>query len=319
MQTPTSRSLTRRRWPRFLATGATAALAATAVASTAGAATTSNAPGGATGSVAALNASSMEVQNPASGQTTVNWTSTTQFSKTVSEAVSSLSTGDCVSVTGTQSKKSKTTIAARSISVSTPAPSGACTGPGARATIPGAAGGGAGGFQFRGGGGGESGFGKGGGTRPSFPTGGSGASNFRKQLASLAFASGKVTAVNGSTVTVSGINVSPSSLPRRTSKSGSQSSKSAKKPTLPKTQTLKITTSSSTTLNATQSAAASDLAVGDCVSAFGPAANNGAVTATTVRISMPSGGSCTGGFGRFAGGGGGFSGGGPGGPGGSGA
>ncbi len=315
MQTPTSRSTTRRRWTRFLGAGATALVAATALASTAEAATTSNAPAGATGSVAALNASSMEVQNPTSGQTTVSWTSTTQFSKTVSEAVSSLSSGDCVSVTGTQSKKSKTSIAARSISVSTPAAGGACTGPGARATIGSAAGGAAGGFQFRGGGGG-SGFGRAGGTRPSFPGGGSGASNFRKQLASLAFASGKVTAVNGSTVTVSGINVSPGSFPRRTSKSGSNSSKSTKTPTPPKTQTLKITTSSSTTLNATQSAAASDLAVGDCVSAFGPAASTGAVTATTVRISMPSGGSCTGGLGRFAGGGG--FGGGPGGPGGTG-
>ena len=47
-----------------------------------------NAPVGASGSVAALGASSMEVQNASSGQTTVSWTSTTQFSKTVSEAVS---------------------------------------------------------------------------------------------------------------------------------------------------------------------------------------------------------------------------------------
>lgn len=79
MQTPTSRSLTRRRWTRLLGAGAGALVAATAVASTAGAATTSNPPGGATGSVAALNASSMEVQNPNSGQTTVSWTPTTEF------------------------------------------------------------------------------------------------------------------------------------------------------------------------------------------------------------------------------------------------
>ena len=57
--------------------------------------------GGASGSVAALNASSMEVQNASTGQTTVSWTSTTQFSKTVTEAVSSLAAGDCVTVTGT--------------------------------------------------------------------------------------------------------------------------------------------------------------------------------------------------------------------------
>ena len=71
-------------------------------------------------------------------------------------------------------------------------------------------------------------------------------------------------------------------------------------------------------MSATQSAASSALAVGDCVSAFGPAASNGAVTAITVRITSTGGSSCTGGaFGGGFGGrgfGGGF-GGGPGGPG----
>jgi hypothetical protein len=47
------------------------------------------------------------------------------------------------------------------------------------------------------------------------------------------------------------------------------------------------------------------------VSAFGPAASNGAVTATTVRITSTGGGSCTG-VGRFGGGPGGFFGAGPG-------
>ena len=57
-------------------------------------------------------------------------------------------------------------------------------------------------------------------------------------------------------------------------------------------------------MSATQTAASTDLAVGDCVSAFGPAATNGAVTATTVRITATSG-TCSSGFGRFGGGGGG--------------
>ncbi len=59
--------------------------------------------------------------------------------------------------------------------------------------------------------------------------------------------------------------------------------------------------------------AANALAVGDCVSAFGQAATNGAVTATTVRITSTGDTTCTGGgFGRFGGGGpgGGFAGGG---------
>ncbi len=143
------------------------------------------------------------------------------------------------------------------------------------------------------------------GTRPSFAGGGAGGGNFRKAFASLSVASGKVTGVNGSTVTLSGITLSPGSFGR-----GSNNAKSntkAKKPTTPKTETLKVTTSNSTTLNATQSVSASALAVGDCVSAFGPAASTGAVTATTVRITSTGGGTCSGGFGggRFFGGGGG--------------
>ncbi len=287
MQTLTSRSTSRRRWARFLVTGATALVAATTIGSVAGAATTTtSASGVANGSVAALQASSMEVQNPSTGQTTVNWTTSTQFSKTVSESVSVLTAGDCVTVTGTPSKSSKTTIAARSITVRSPSSTGSCT---SRTTSGGTSNGGAfagpGGFNFR-----RSGTG---GTRPSFPAGS--ARRFAGGLSSLAIASGKVTGVSGSTVSVSGVDISPGSFSRNKA-SSSKSSKTAK-PVAPKTENLKITTSGSTTLSSTQSAAATDLAVGDCVTAFGPAATNGAVTATTVRITSTGGASCTGGFG----------------------
>ena len=151
MQTLTSQSTSRRRWARFLGTGATALVAATTIGSVAGAATTTtSAPGFANGSVAALQASSMEVQNPSTGQTTVDWTTSTQFSKTVSESVSSLAAGDCVTVTGAPSKTSKTTIAARSITVLSPSSTGSCT---SRTTSGGTSTGGAfagpGGFNFR--------------------------------------------------------------------------------------------------------------------------------------------------------------------------
>ena len=324
MHTSTRHSSNRRRWAQAIGGGVTALVALAAVASPAGAATTTpTRPIGASGSVAALTGSSMEVQNASSGQTTVSWTTTTQFSKTVTEGVSSLTAGSCVTVTGTASKNSKTTIAARSITVTTANSSGTCGGLGTRINAGSAQSAGgtgaAGGFQFRRGGGGfGSGGGEGGtsGSRPSFPSGGSGAGNFRKELANLAIASGKVTEVKGSTITVTGIDLSPGSFPRRTTKSSSKNSKPAKR-VVPKTEKLTITTSGSTTLSATQTAAATDLAVGDCVSAFGPAATNGAVTATTVRITSTGGQSCTGGFGGF-GGGGAFFGGGPGGPGGPG-
>jgi hypothetical protein len=245
----------------------------------------------------------MEVQNASSGQTTVSWTSTTAFSKTVSEAVSSLVVGDCISATGTASKKSKSTIAARSITV-TARTSGSlsCAGFGRASTGNGPSGTNRpGGFAPRGGG-----FFQGGGTsgsRPLFPGGGSGSSNFPKRLAAFVVAAGKVTAVHGSSVTISGIKLSPGSFAGRGS-TNSKSSSKKKKPAAPKSEKLTITTSKSTTVSATQSASSSDLAVGDCVRAFGPAASNGAVTATTVRITSTGGASCTGpGGGFFAGGG----------------
>lgn len=310
MENMTSRRSLRRRWARFLGTGATVTAAAVAIASTAGAATPPNPPSGASGSVAAVAATSMEVQSPSSGQTTVNWTAATQFSKTVSETVSSLTLGDCITVTGTTSKKSKTTIAARSINVGAPTSSGQCTGPGVRSTINGAGGPAFGGGAFRTGNGGFSRSGEGSGTRPKFPAGSAGG-NFRKLLGSLTVASGKVTEVNGSTVTVSGIALSPSSFPRQRA---STSKNSTKKQPAPTTQTLKVTASSSTPVSATQSVAAGAVAVGDCVSAFGPAASNGSITASTVRITSTGGGTCTG-FARFGSGGPPAFGGGPGGSG----
>ena len=209
MQTLTSRSTSRRRWARFLGTGVTALVAATAIGSVAGAATTSpSAPGVANGSVAALQASSMEVQNPATGQTTVSWTTSTQFSKTVTQPVSSLAAGECVTVTGTPSKSTKTTIAARSITVRNPSSTGSCSvGPESRTSAGGAFPGP--GFNFR-----RAGTGSPGGTRPSFPAG-SGRrfqGSFAGPLASIAIASGKVTGVSGSTVSVSGFDLSPGSF-----------------------------------------------------------------------------------------------------------
>ena len=223
MQSLTSRSSNRRRFMRLAGTGATALLAATAVASAAGAATTpANAPIGATGSVASLSGSSMEVQNASTGQTTVNWSTTTTFSKTVTEAVNALASGDCVTVSGTPSNKSKTTIAGahhhrehgqflgivhvgrshrwrRGQAAGSPAvvASAPAVRPARRRRR-----------QRRGRR-----------TRPSF--GGSGSSNFRKALANLAIASGKVTGVSGSTVTVSGISISPGSFARGATKSSS--------------------------------------------------------------------------------------------------
>jgi hypothetical protein len=294
----TTRRNGRLRLARASGIGAIVVVAATALAANAGAATPTNLPIGASGSVAALSGSSMEVQNPSSGQTTVSWTSSTTFSKTVNESVSSLAAGDCIVVTGTPSKNSKTTIAARSINVTMPSSTGACSGAEVRGGVPNAVPGG--GFRTRTGGGGFFGT-SGGGTRPTFPKG-AGPGNFRRLAGSIAFASGKVTTVSGSTITVSGFLITPGAAPDHKSSKSTKSSKNTR-PTPPKTETLKVTTSGSTPVSATQQAASTDLAVGDCVTAIGPASSNGSVTATNVHITSTGGGSCMGGFARFGGGG----------------
>ena len=68
----------------------------------------------------------MEVQSTTEGQTSVSWTGTTTFSETATETLSAVTAGDCLTVTGTPSKKSKTTVAARSITISKPTSSGTC-------------------------------------------------------------------------------------------------------------------------------------------------------------------------------------------------
>ncbi len=64
---------------------------------------TLKAPPGVSGTVAAVDpaSSSMEVQNPETGQTTVSWTASTTFVETVSASLASVQAGDCVAVNGT--------------------------------------------------------------------------------------------------------------------------------------------------------------------------------------------------------------------------
>ncbi len=270
---------------RWAGTGGAVVLAVAAVAalsSSAGAASTPPDPGGsASGSVASITGTSMEVQSASAGQTTVNTTPSTTFSQTLTVTQSALVVGGCLTVTGTPAKSSKTTITARSVSISQPSSSGTCAS--------GAGGGfGRGGFPGRGAQGGG-GF-PGGGSRPPGGFAGRGPANGRGPFAggTFAFANGKVTAVTGSSVTMSG-----------TLRSGfgqAPKSKNTKKPSTPKTQQLTVTLSKSTTLSETQSTSFSALAVGDCVNAFGQAGSTGAVTAATVSIRSTGGQTCSTGF-----------------------
>ena len=105
-----------------------AAIAVVAAPAAAGAATTTprgRFGPGASGSVAAITGSSMEVQSQETGQATVTWTSSTTFTQNATTAASSVAVGDCVTVTGTTAKS--TTITAKSVAI-VPAPSsGTCT------------------------------------------------------------------------------------------------------------------------------------------------------------------------------------------------
>jgi hypothetical protein len=278
------------------------------VAGVAGAATTTTttppagrgAFGGASGSVAALSGTSMEVQNAQSGQVTVSWTTSTAFSQTVTVPASAVTVGACITATGSSSKS---TITARSVTISQPV-SGKCAAGalGARGGFGGAGrpAGSTGGRTFTPPSGGFRGTGAGGGAGR-FPGAGS-----------IAFASGKVTATSSTTLTVSGFSSASLTKAASTKKPAKKSGKSttttkpAKRPTI-KTVTLHVKIASSTTYSETQSAASTNLAVGDCVTATGTPDSTGAVTASTVRITSTGGQSCTTGFG-----GGGFGGGGTG-------
>ena len=62
------------------------------------------------------------------GQRAVTWTPTTTFTETATQTISAVAVGDCLMVVGSPAKKSKTTIAARTVTISKPSASGTCTG-----------------------------------------------------------------------------------------------------------------------------------------------------------------------------------------------
>lgn len=239
----------------------------------------------AVGSVAAISGSSMEVQNPETGQTTVDWTASTTFTQTATVSIAAVAKGDCVTITGTSKKEA---ITAKTVAISTPPASGTCPG------IGGAPGGG-----FRGAPGSPPQ-----GTfvhRGTFPNHGSGTHKgfgFR----GLGFAGGKVTGLATKTITISGFSSASFSKPKKTTskKPSSSSSSKSHRTARPKATTVHVKVNSSTTYTEAQAATAANLAEGDCVTATGTSASNGTISASTIRITSSGGVSCTAGFGAFA-------------------
>ena len=234
---------------------------------------------GTSGTIAAINGTSLEVQNPTTGQTTVTYTSATTFDQTVSAAASGVTVGSCISAFG---KPTSTSSTEQDIGVRRaghghhrlhhPARLGQLhrrlrrrvrrgrrRGAGRPGGFPAAVPAPVVGPRVADGG----------------PLPGWGRGTFGA-------ASGQVTAVTGSTVTVSETN-----------------------PSTKATSSVVITLTASTTYTERTSATAADLAVGKCATAIGTADSTGAVTARSITLSHPVSGSCTTGFGGFGRGGGG--------------
>lgn len=221
------------------------------------------------GTIAALAATSMEVQSPQSGQVTVTFGPKTAFTKTTAAAKASVVVGTCVAAMAARSQSSG------SAAPSTPAPSAS---PPARVTsftaatvvitrpANGTCNGGFGGLN---GSAAPSGAPSGAFPRGA-PSGGFGRGGFGGFAAR---ATGKVTAVTASTMTVVG-----------STRSGAI--------------TYTVSVDPSTMYTATGSGTSASLAVGKCVIAFGSTDSTGAVAATRIAVSPASSSGCTVGFGR---------------------
>jgi Domain of unknown function (DUF5666) len=238
---------------------------------------------GVIGTAAAVSASSMEVQNPTSGQVTVTFTASTPITDTVAATARDVTVGSCVSVVGKPAAAGSASgpVTATTVTISA-AVGGKCTG---------GFGGGFGGGGFGGGG-----FGRGTASpNPSFsprarPTGSRGA------FGNGAFggANGKVTSVTATGFVV---------LQTRGRFGGAAGATGATGAT-PSTTSVTVIANASTTYTETVSAKPSALKVGQCITALGTANSIGAIAAKSIRVSPPGPSGCTtsfagrGGFGR---------------------
>jgi hypothetical protein len=239
----------------------------------------------ASGQIAAITGSTMQVQNAQSGQVAVSWTAATKFTDTVATTLASVRPGDCITATAASAASSSSSPAPATSSAS-----GSSTAPLAATVlmvtqpVNGQCGAGARGGA---GGAGRSGFPSGASTRtrPSgAPTGG-----FARRAGD--FATGTVSSVSANTVVVAAQQFGSTSTTDRS-----------------------VTVTAQTKITTTQASTPGALKVGRCVSAQGSTDSTGAVSASTVRVTDPVNGQCTGGFtGGFGGGGGGNNGGGTGG------
>ena len=239
----------------------TTASASTAQTAPSSATRTPTAPPGVSGTIAAVAGQSMEVQNPRSGQTTVTYTTATTFTQTVPAASSAVVVGACVTAVAAPPTSSS------SSSSSSPSPTAPPTTLVATTVLVDAT---ASGSCGRGG---AAGFGA---FRAGHPTAKRGqgslpADRRRRPSGVGRFVVGQVAATTGTSLTVTTTN-----------------------PRTDAHRTVTVDTTSSTSFSETEPAAPTDLAVGKCVRALGPASSTGAVAARSVAISSPGPNGCAG-------------------------
>jgi hypothetical protein len=244
------------------ATSSTPSAAPAAAASTPKPSSSAAAFPGVTGTAAAVSGSSMEVQNPTSGQVTVTFTTSTPIIDTVSVTAKDVTVGSCVTVIGKPSAAgaASTSVTATTVTISAPV-KGSCTG--------------AGGF----GGGGLGGTRPSGAPRPSFsarprPTGSRGA-----------FGNGDFGGANGKVLSVSATGFVVQARSRTAGSSAAT------------TTSVTVITNSASKYLKTVSATPSALKVGQCITAIGTANSIGAVAARSIRVSQPGPSGCVSGFG----------------------
>lgn len=276
-----------RRWPSMRAAVVGSSLTAgwsVSPADSAAAVSASGPISGAFGWVAAISGSSAEVQNPVSGQVTVNWTPSTHFTHMIGVWATSVDVGDCVTITGSSSKG---TITAKSVAIAQ-AQGGRCTGTNgvdgpspseSSSTVKASSDGGLA----------QTSVGPGTALRVPVGTGG------------MVLTSGKVTMISATRLTMLGY--ASAGSPRATTKFA----KAKPRTTVSKSSALKVTTfevelAPSTAYTQYEPTAASTLAVGDCVTATGSSTSTGALNAVAVEITATGVKSCTTGGGVVSGG-----------------
>ena len=222
---------------------------------------------GVVGTAAAVSGSSLEVQNPTSGQVTVTFTAATPITETVAATATDVTVGSCVTVVGKPSAAGSATgpVTATTVTISAPV-NGNC----------------AGGAGF-GGGFGRGGGGAGGGAtpRPSFsprarPTGSRGA-----------FGNGAFGGANGKVTSVSATGFVVQARGRAAGTAGTAGTDIS----------VTVITNSASKYLKTIAAKPSALKVGQCITALGTANSIGAVAARSIRVSQPGPSGCVSGFG----------------------